>query len=200
MIINRFPSFMPPRFRTTCTFAAQPNMLHTGFAYSNIRYSLSNAFDIDPTTGSTAMPGYSELSQLYRRYRIVSSHVWVAFVNGETFAGTCYVCPVNADPTANASQYQSFISNPLCREAGLGAITGTSRAVLQITASPEQFGGSADTLTDDSYSALVNAAPVNGIWVAIGFYNQTGSQTTGISLSVRIKTILDFYEFQTPST
>lgn len=177
-------------------------MTHTGFATTNIRYSASNAYDVDPTVGSTAMPGYTELSTLYRRYRVFSTTLVATFANLEVFPGTVCVCPVNADPGANVSVPQPYMSFPGAKTSMVGAVSGDSVRVIRSTASPQTFGGSRYTGADDSYSALVNAGPTNQIWWYIGFFTPTNSLTTtgGVDVNVRLFVTLDFYELATPPT
>jgi hypothetical protein len=125
-------------------------------------------------------------------------HCYVA--NNETFGGVVYVCPVNADPGANTANYQEYMSNPLCKKQPIGSVNGNSTAELLLSASPEQFGGSSDLLVDDSYSSLVSAGPVNQVWMMFGFFNITGAQASGVSLTVDIRLEIDFYEVATPAT
>jgi len=200
LLVNNFKTFAPPRFETHIRFSKQVNMLNAGMAYSNIRFSMSNAYDFDPLLGSTSAPGFTEMATLYRRYRVNSGKLTVMAANNETFGGMIYVTPVNADPGANTATYQAYVSNPLTRKRPIGAVSGNSTATLHLKASPTMFGGSANVEIDDSYSALVNAGPTNQIWFMIGFYNITGAQASGVSLSVDLDVDIDFYELQTPAS
>lgn len=195
MVIRGMP--MPPRARTTLTFNKQVLMNNVGFAYTNVRFNASNAYDIDPTLGSTSCPFFTEFAAFYRRYRVHRMKCVADFLSNDTTGGTVCVCPVNADPTANVSP-QQYLSNPLARKKMIASAAGGAPQRVLCVASPQVFGGSSDTTSDDSYSSLVNAGPTNAIWFFVGFYCSYGALTNGISVNVLISLDVDFYELQTP--
>jgi len=190
---------MPERYETRLRFNKCTNILKAGFAYSNIRFNTSNAFDVDPVLGSTNTPGFSELSGLYRRYRVHNAVCTVRFTNQEVFGLIVYIQPVNADPGADSTSYQTYLSNPMNRKAAVGAVAGAGTHVEKMSLSPQMFGGSSDLKIDDTYSALTNAGPTNGVWLMVGVYAPIDALTNGVTVSVDIDLDIDFYEVATPA-
>jgi hypothetical protein len=188
---------MPRRITTPLTFNKQVLMNNVGFAYTNVRFNASNAYDVDPVLGSTSVPFFTEFGGFYRRYRVHKMTCIADFLSNDTTGGTVCVCPVNADPTANVSP-QQYLSNPLARRQMIASAAGGAPKRVVCVASPQMFGGSSDTKSDDTYSALVNAGPSNGIWFFVGFYCSYGALTNGISVNVCIKMQTSFYELTTP--
>lgn len=194
---------MPDRLRTTLKFNAYGTLNQAGFAYANVRLTPTFAYDIDPSLGSTAMPGFTELAGIYRKYRVNSFKHQCHFSNRESFAVGAYLIPVNVDPTANVATFQKFLSNSSCVKTILGPLTGHSTAELTIKADVGHYGGSANTVMEDSYSALTAgaAAPANNIFVAIGIWVINGGALVGgVDTANDIEINIDFYELATPST
>jgi hypothetical protein len=187
-----------PRTQVTLVFNKQLLMNQVGFAFTNVRFNASNGYDVDPVVGSTAVPGFNEWALLYRRYRVHKMKCTAWFLSNDTVGGTVCVCPVNADPTANVSP-QPYLSNPLARKKMIASAAGGAPQSVTVVASPQDFGGSSDTQSDDTYSSLVNAGPTNAIWFFVGFYTPYGALANGITVNVQLNLTVDFYEQQTPA-
>jgi len=168
--------------------------------YTNVRYEPTFAYDIDPAGGSTAMPGFSELGGIYRRYRVVSFRYRVAYANQEAFPITVWCCVVNNDPGSNSSFYQAYLSSRESRRKVLGPLTGNGIGTLVGQCSVSSFSGIANVGVDDNTTASVaGVAPTNNIWLAIGAVCATAF-VSGIYIDLQLEVTLDFYELQSPST
>ncbi len=195
-------NFAPDRFRTTLKFNAFGVKLNSGQAYMNIRYMPTNCYDIDPTLGSTAMPGFSELAGLYRRYRAIRFRAEVSFANAEAHTGVVWICPVNADPGANTTNYQYYLSNKRGKSVAIGPWGGNGVARLKTGwVGVAEFGGSKNPENDDRYSGDTNGsnAPQNIIWLAIGFLSDA-AMTVGIQINLNLEVELEFFELTSPAS
>jgi len=170
--------------------------------YANIRFVPTFAYDVDPTLGSSAVPGFTELAGLYRFYRVKQFKCRVHFSNSDTAtSAVCYVCPVNADPTPNTTSYQSFLSNRRSVMKIIGPSAGNGIVENLITdVSVDDFGGVRWTGQIDAYSASTSGtAPPNNVWVIVGA-ETTAAMTNGIAVCFRMEIEIEFFELTSPAT
>lgn len=200
LLIVRGPHYMPSRIRTTLRFDAQSSILNAGVNHGNIRYTPTNAFDVDPILGSTSMPGFAELGAIYRFYRVNSWKVKVSAANREITVGSICLAQLNFDPGANTANWQNYYSSRDSVKKYMGPLTGACQAELTMSGSVASLGGSdTHTMINDNYSALTNAAPGNNIWIFIGT-NSVANAANGCELSTQIDINLDFFEIAAPPT
>jgi len=169
LTIHRGPNYVPDRFRTTLRFQKTTVLINGISPFSSQVLIPTFAYDIDPLVGSTAMPGFTELGTLYRKYRVHGSSLRVSFNNEEAFANLCYICPTNTSFGANYANYQYFLSNIRTKTKVAGAISGASRVDLSASFTTAEFGGASDLLIDDAYSGFcTGGSPTNNIYWNIG--------------------------------
>jgi hypothetical protein len=143
------------------------------------------------------MPGFAELAGIYRYYRTFSSRIRVDFGNLDATSGTCIVCPVNFDPTANTTSFQNYLSSRSAHHRPIGAISGNGAVSVSHSTSVAHFGG-ATTQFPDLYSAVVTATPTNNIYWLVGAY-MNNVMTTGFVVNAYIDIDVMFFELATPS-
>jgi len=200
LVINRTRNFVPDRMRTTLRFQKTSVLINGVSPFSSQVLIPTFAYDIDPLVGSTAMPGFTELGTLYRKYRVRSSTIRVSFNNEEAFGNLVYVCPTNTSFGANYANYQYFLSNIRSKKNMTGAISGASRANLQASFTVAEFGGVSDVLIDDAYAGFTaGGSPTNNIYWNIGNLGTIGA-VSGVFFSVDLQVVIDFYEVTTPAS
>lgn len=198
VVVNPGRAFMPDRYRTMLTFQKTVAVTNAGLGYANVRFSPTNAYDVDPVLGSTACPGFLPLTTLYRRYRTDSAVCRVGFANLDLIALTAYITADNQDPGSNTATYQPLLSNRYSVNRVIGLGTGNSSGALTLRASTAQFGGVRNVGQDDSYSALSGNSPTNNWWFAVGVVS-TGAIANGVHISFRCDLTIEFYELGTPA-
>jgi len=202
LLFNPGRYFMPTRLNTNLTFNKFSGIVNVGLAYANERFEVTNAFDIDPTIGSTAMPGFTELAGIYRLYRVNGARYRVSFSNSEAFNVVAYVKAVNFDPGSNTSGFQAYLSSNDVQLASLGPLTGMNSITLEDTVTVGDFGGVVYTGQSDFYSGATNGStvPSNNVWLIAGIYSGGAAQVLGAAISVSITLDIDFYELSSPAT
>lgn len=130
VFVNRGPGFAPPRTRTVLTFSKVSILSNVGATFSNVVFSPTNVFDVDPVLGSTVTPGFNEYAAMYRQYRVNSSKIKVGFNNEETKSVTIYVVPVNYNPGANNTTPLQYLSDRLAKTKIIGGNVGNSSALV----------------------------------------------------------------------
>lgn len=177
-------------------------LLNAGITFANVRFEPTYAYDVDPVSGSTAMPYFTEYAAMYRFYRVIWFRVSVTFSNlDSTTSGTAYICPSNTDPGANSSTAQNLLSNRMGKSVVFGPSTGNGTTrTLSKKITVDKFGGVRYTRTIDNYfGSVTGTAPLNNIFFALGAYTSVG-MTSGVYYDCTIDICLDFVEVQTPST
>lgn len=167
---------------------------NVGALFADLRYIANGVFDVDPTLGSTAIAGFSELAQIYSSYRPVSCKVTVDFCNLEAFPTTVYLVidrqPSN-DPGANNAGGLDWLMNPYSNYRQLSLAGGQDRVRLSRNFDfPTIF--SKQVLSDDSYSAAVTANPALKIYHVVGS-NTAVNQVSGVECSVHYVIRAMFY-------
>jgi len=185
--------------QTTLTYQKTVAVLNAGFTYANVRFTPTSAYDVDPTLGSTAMPGFSELSGIYRFYRVRHFMARAMFSNLDAATtGTVYLTPTNIDPGANASPNQPYISNRRAKTYIIGPLNGNGVSkALVVRTGPDDFGGVVWTGQLDSYCAGVASTPNNNIYVAAGCQMNT-AMTAGVNMDIMINIQVEFFELASP--
>jgi len=169
---------------------------------TNVRFVPTFLYDVDPTVGSTSVPGFTEWGGLYRFYRVNASKITASFANGQAFNTVCYICPVNTDPGANhsAALAQTYLSQKRSKKHICGPLTGNGQCTLSSRETTAGFGGSANNLSADNYTALVSGGtPTNNWYWDVGTVG-TGNVTVGVDVEVSIDIEVEFSEVQAPSS
>jgi len=176
-------------------------MNHAGFVYANVRLRPTNAYDIDPSAGSTIVPGFNELAAIYSTYRVNSFRQSTTFVNLEAFPVTVYLGLANLDPTANTTLYQNYLSSRRTRREMVGiAASGSSHRTLVMGGSYAGFGGVPNSGVLDYTSAAVTTGPLNNIWTIAGVVSQGGAVlVNGVMTTQTVDFNITFFELQNPT-
>jgi hypothetical protein len=201
LMVNRSINYMPSRFRTVLAFTKFYNMNFATNNFANTRFEPTNAYDVDPTLGSTAVPGFTELAGCYRFYRVKQFRVKCSFSNNDTTtSAVCYVCPVNTDPGVNTTTYQQLLSNRRSVQKIVGPSTGNG-IVNNITTdvSVDDYGGVKWTGQLDAYCASTSSSPTNNIWVAVGI-ESSAALTNGMAVNFNLIIEIEFFELNDPAT
>jgi len=200
--IPRSLGWAAERYRCNLRFHAYSTLLHAGgFAFTNVRFTPTFAYDVDPTVGSTAMPGFTELSAMYRYYRVNAAKIKAKFSNLEAFPVEVYLCPVNVDPTANytLAQAQVYLSQRLSKSTVLGPLTGNGIGTLTDSQTTAAFGGASNLEVTDNYSALTSGvSPLNNWFWTVGLVGHANA-VSGCDFRVEIDIDLEFYEVTSPT-
>jgi len=172
---------------------------------TNVVFSPTNLFDVDPIVGSTFVPGFNALlnasTGVYRKYRVRSARIHCSFANLEGFPANVYLCPTNSNLGANLSNPYLITANPLCVQGPISIAQGSSTRILTSAVSTASFGGSNGQMVDDDYSAFYNTSPTNNWFFIMGAETDgTATFLSGVDLWVEIDILCDFYELNNVAT
>jgi len=149
------------------------------------------------------MPGFTEYSGLYRKYRVNGFMATCSYSNLEAVPVLVYLTVLNSDPGTSVvpGTAQTLLAQPITQRSLIGPLTGNSALrQLSLNASVSSFGGSSNKELDDSYSAFVTGtAPLNNMWLLVGAFKQAGTLAAGILFDLAIDIDIEFFEVNTPS-
>jgi len=190
---------VPPQVFRRLDFIATPKITNNALGYTNNRYKMNSAFDVDPLVGSTTLVGFTEWSAFYGAYRVLRASGFIDFVNNEAFPVIVYVGPsrnAGLDPGANSIGGLDWPSNALFKRHILSAKGGQDRIRLKFNFDfPVLY--SKQVLADDNFAGAVTANPSILLYMVCGALT-TGSDTFttagGVSQDVAIHLDILFYK------
>jgi hypothetical protein len=168
---------------------------NAGFINATVRFRPTAVYDIDPTLGTTAVPGFTELAGLYGRYRTIASRIRVEFVNLEDFPVRVFVWPTNFDLGANYAYIAAAMTMPFAKhqmisaKGGVDRVTLTSKNLLS-----GEIVGSDEVYTDDSYSATISTVPTNNWYWNVGAWSANNNFANGVQVLTFIELTVQFIE------
>jgi len=80
-----FKDILPPSLVTKLKYIVARPLINVGINTASIQLNANGIFDVDPSLGSTAVPGFVEWTALFKKYRVVRVKSTCTFVNRESF-------------------------------------------------------------------------------------------------------------------
>jgi len=87
LTIVRLPkvTILPSNIQTKCKFVQLNVINNAGAAKASNTFYVNGLYDVDPLLASTAIPGFSEMMDLYQNYRVIGGEVKARVTNNEAF-------------------------------------------------------------------------------------------------------------------
>jgi len=195
-----------PRHRISLRFVINKQQSNAGVLYYNSRIIPTYLYDIDPAFASSAMPFFTELAGIYKRYRLVKCTTEFHFACRETFPLVVYLVPNNTDPGNNViTNVQQLYSQPKTQITVVGGAAGNNVGYLKNEITVAEFAGSANANLDDAYSARMDGTgggPAQALAMVFGFV-ATGADvptaTGGITFTLSSVLEFDCFELLNPT-
>lgn len=185
---------VPDRLRTRLRFWKSVSINLTVSTVASTRFQPSAAFDLDPTIGSAAAVGFTQLAALYNSYRVRSSSAWAETVNTGTVPIITILLPTNVDPGASpSSAYVISSRQQPYAVSETGALVGGPVSRLHNTMSTKKIYGSKMTDVDDNFASLVTSVPNNNWYWVINHYCLAVSPSA-IIMNFYMEIEVDFYD------
>jgi hypothetical protein len=152
-----------------------------------------------PTDGHTLNPiGWSEMSSLYRFYRVRAASWSITCVNQEAFPVTVFTCPINITYSVTLPHGQQLFMNTLTKSKVLASKGGADKATLKSYVTTRKMVGSKTATYDDNYAALTTSTPANNWYLYLYAMSTEGSNTftvnNQVQFTARLMLYVEFYE------
>jgi hypothetical protein len=185
---------MPPEYDTNLYYTVQDTVTNAAAFLASIRFS-TEAFDVDPTLGSTAMPGFTEMAGFYARFRTLGMGYKFSCANQEAFSVTL-LHGFSTTSVASGALVHTYSGNPLFGSSIVGPLTGFNTKTFRDFKSCGAISGTNQYLFDDLYtgstaSATLASAGTN--YCYLGVVSTAPLTGAGVLVNVEIRLNLRFY-------
>lgn len=159
---------------------------------------LNAPYDVDPSLGSTSVPGFSEMAAFYQSYRVTRAEIKVAFAPYGNGIGS--VAELSLFPTAT-SAVPSNAASWTVQRAGVSRITFQASSATASVSVPEltlrvnipKFLGLSKTqwLTDHQYTSATTTIPNKLVFAAVCLRGGGATSTTPASATATIRVAME---------
>lgn len=185
---------MPEEFDTKLKYLTFEAISNVGATAASLRFR-TEAFDVDPALGSTAMPGFTEFAAFYQRYRTLAMRYKFSIANQEAFP-VAVLAGYTCSTIASGSLGIVYAGNPLFQDSILGPLTGQGRVTFQDDKTVVQVVGSTQPLYDDLYTGSTTSATLataGTIYCHIGVNSPLALTAAGCVCAIEIELTIRFY-------
>lgn len=186
---------MPSTYVTNLKYITDVVMTSVAGTQSSVRYT-NNAYDVDPTLGSTAMPGFAELAGVYARFRTLRISYKFSACNQEAFPVSVIHGFAGTSIATTALSIQ-YAGNPLFSLGCLGPLTGQCRGRFSKSAALTEIVGSKQPLYDDLFTGSTTSSTITGtglVYCYFGVVTPAVMTAAGIFLTTEITLQVQFYK------
>lgn len=185
---------VPDEFDTHLKYNTFEVCTNVGGLAASLRFR-TEAYDVDPSLGSTAMPGFTEFAAFYARFRPLALSYKFSVANQEAFP-LSVLHGYTTTSIASGSLNSTYAGNPLFGTSILGAAGGMSVAKFQRTASVTKIVGTQQPLFDDLYTGSTTSATLataGTVYCNFGVVAPQVMTALGCVVTVQITLALRFY-------
>jgi hypothetical protein len=186
---------MPQEYRTTLKYHTYGIVTNAAGFVASIRFG-TNAYDVDPAVGSTAMPYFLELSAIYGRFRTLRIGYKFVVQNQEAFP-ISILTGFSQSVIASGSLGIAYAGNPLFRMTGIGPANGMGVKTLSGSKTVCEIYGGQQPLFDDLFTGSTTSstlATASTMWCYCGV-NSTNA-LTALGMIVTTEVSLDVLFFR----
>jgi len=113
---------MPESWDATLKYAVLNTVTNVAGFAASVRFG-TNAYDVDPALGSTAMAGFAEFAAFYKKFRTLKIRYKFSVSNSEAFPMTI-IHGCSTTVVASGSLGIGYSTNPLFTTAQIGSTDG----------------------------------------------------------------------------
>jgi hypothetical protein len=176
---------MPEQFDTTFRYITTLNAATAASTLSSHRYQ-TNAYVVDASVASTAMPGWTELGTLYARFRTLDIGYKFNIANMEGFP-VHVIHGFSNVVIASGSLTMQYAGNPLFRSTILATASGQSRACVQRRAAVTTIAGTSQALYDDLYTGSTTSNTLASAGTCHAYLGLSAGTNTFTALGVVVQ-------------
>lgn len=182
-----------PETDVVLAFQVNKIALNAGASTCSIRYTPNGAYDVDPTLGSTATPGFTEWMALYTYYRVVKVSYELDIANNEAIPVRAYVGFTVTDPGTTGSTYMP--GNPLYKSKLLAGKGGIDVHRFRDTKTVSTVIGSKGVEMEDNYRGTSASNPTDLIYLEAAGNTVSGAfLAAGLTVSGNVRMFIRFYD------
>lgn len=185
---------MPAQYVTSLSYLVDYIVTAVGASQTSIQYR-TEAFDVDPALGSTAMPGFAEMATFYQRYRPLRMSYQFDVANQEAFT-MAYLHGFSNSAISAASLNLQYAGNPTFKTAVVGPATGMNTKTFRGSTTVVNLRGTQQPLFDDLFTGSTTSATLataGTTYCYLGLISPAAMTALGSNVIVKITLQLQFY-------
>jgi hypothetical protein len=195
LIMYKSPrTIMPTQYNTRLVYLIDTVVTNVGNTQASIRYR-NEAFDVDPSLGSTAMPGFTEFAGFYQRFRTLGIGYKFSYANQEAFSNTL-IHGFSTSSIASGSLNLQYAGNPLFTTTMVGPLTGMNVGMVSNHKSIVDIFGTQQPLYDDLFTGSTTSATLSTTatcYCYLGVIGPVVLTAAGVLVTVEIHLDLQFF-------
>lgn len=186
-----FKDVIPNKLVTRLKYIISGNaLLNAGFNTVSRQMNANGVYDVDPALASTAVPGFTEFSGLYLKYRVLKTKSTCTFINREAFPVLINLGFENTFFTAN-TKTASYYDGKNQRSQLLPANMSSRGVTLSLTRTATEMIGDEEGQASANWANYVTGNP------AALYYTSASASCAGLGavfvLGVVIRWELEFW-------
>jgi hypothetical protein len=185
---------MPQEYRTTLKYHTYGTVTNAAGFVASVKFS-TNAYDVDPTLGSTAMPFFAELAAVYQRFRTLRIGYKFIVQNAEAFP-VSILTGFSQASIASGSLGITYAGNPHFKVTGLAPATGNSCKTITGSVTVCEIVGTQQPLFDDLYTGSTTSstlATASYVWAYCGINSTNALTALGMIVTTEIALDIVFH-------
>jgi hypothetical protein len=159
-------------------------LTNSGNATIARRWCTNGLYDIDPTFGSTSLPGFAEWIAFYKWNLVTIYSYEVTFVNNEAFPVVVYIMNSTSDPGTTGTNYYEYSTAKFGKQRMLSAKGGSDRVSIKGRVPISALVG-IDITKDNSFRGTSTSNPTSLVYFGIG-YNALGNDFTAAGVTFQL--------------
>jgi hypothetical protein len=160
-----------------------------------VRWYTDGLYDVDPTLGSTNIPGFAEWSAMYSYNRVRGYRVHFMVANLEAFPLSIYLTHTNTDPGTTGLNSAAQAQNRYGQTYLMASSNAQPAKKLAKTLSISQVLGDRLARTDQNFVGTATANPVDLTYVGVGASSPTAANlTNGFVIDGYIEFLAEFFD------
>lgn len=181
----------------------QTYLLNSGSTSTAARYIKSNdAYDVDPSVGSTATTGFTEWTKFYTYFRVVGYKTRLHFVNTNSIPVVITVGETNVTLGLSSGNNTTtdlfpYSGNKNFQKRVLTANTsGGSKCTITCFHTISQIVGSTSPETDDNFRGGSTASPIDLTYIVFGATSFAGASIpNNVDVMVEHELVVRFFDY-----
>jgi hypothetical protein len=184
---------MPQEYRTVLRYNTYGLVTAIAGFGASVKFG-TNAYDVDPAVGSTAMPYFAELAAIYGRFRTLRISYKFIVMNQEAFPVT--ILTGFSQTSLSSGSLTAYAGNPLWKTTAVGPLTGNSTKTIQDSKTVCQIYGSQQPLFDDLFTGSTTSstlATASTMWAYCGINSVNPLTAVGMIVTTEISLDVLFF-------
>jgi hypothetical protein len=184
---------MPTNIRTKLRFIDETILNNAGNTNASLRYIANGLFDVDPRVASRAIPGFTEMMQIYQNYRVESCRTVCQFVSKEAFELMTCTCFNSTVAFSTNTFTPLYYGNKFSKQTLLPPNGRTTKTVTNSVNMSELWGNVSYYGDVPNFMGTPSTNPTQNLNFNVGISTPNGSLlVSGATMYITMEFVVEF--------